>query len=100
MASVLRYFSVRVISGCSVEMAVAFSVEKEEDAELVDIVTVADSFSGSSVLNIDDDVTVPVSCVYTSDGWTPEISSWVDDESELTSGGTESVFDWLVARLC
>jgi len=86
-------FSVIVCFGCSVEMAVTVPVEKEEDAEVVDIVTAADSFPGSSVLNMEDDVTVTVSCVDTSDVCSPELSSRVDRNTELSSGVTENVSD-------
>jgi hypothetical protein len=44
-------------------MAVAVSVEKEGEAEVVDILTAAASFSGSVVLNTEDDVVVTVSWV-------------------------------------
>ena len=55
--------SALVCSGCSLEMAVAVSVEKEGEAEVVDILTAAASFSGSVVLNTEDDVVVTVSWV-------------------------------------
>ena len=53
-------------SGCTVEMTVALSVEKEGDAETVDT-AMASAFFGSIVLNKEDDVVVTVSCVDTSD---------------------------------
>jgi hypothetical protein len=53
-------------SGCTVEMAGAFSVEKEGDAETVDII-MESNFSGSIVLNREADVVVIVSCVDISD---------------------------------
>lgn len=98
--SVPSDFGVLVCFGCSVDTTVAFSVEKEEEADVVDIVTTADSFPGSSVLNMEDDVTVTVSCVDTSNVWSPELSSRVGSKTEMSSGLTENVSDWLVVELC
>ncbi|CAL8296816.1 unnamed protein product [Gadus morhua 'NCC'] len=94
--SSLDDISVLVCSGCSLEMAVAFSVEKEGDAEVVDIVTEDACCPGSFVLFTEVDVIVTVSCVDKLDVSTPELSSRVEDETTLSSGVTEAGFDWLV----
>lgn len=85
--------SVLVCFSCSVEMVVAFSEGEDEDSEVDDIGIASDSFSGSSVLNMEDDVTVTVSCVDTSDVWSLELSSTVDNSAVLFSGLREYVSD-------
>ena len=74
-------------------MAVAFSVENEGDAEVVDIVTAAASLCGSSVLDMEDDVTVTVSCADRSDVLSLELAPRDEDKTELSSGATENVLD-------
>ena len=67
-------FISKLVSDLSVEIVVAFSVEIDEGAEVIDIGTAASSLCGSSVLDTEDDVRVTVSCVDTSDVTSPELS--------------------------
>ena len=69
---------------------VAFSVVMEGDEE-VDIITSAASLCGSSVLDTEEDVTVTVCCVDTSDVMSPELAPRVEDKTELPSGVMENV---------
>ena len=67
---------------------------------MVEIVTAAASLSGSSVLDMEDNITVTVSCVDTLYVLSFELTPRVEDKTELSSGITENVLESLVVKLC